>query len=378
MRLLYNSALYILVLFYLPKILYQKLRYGKRGLLSRFKIPKLFQPAKPLIWIHACSVGETKAASTLLPHLKSYDLIISSTTETGHATAKNLFPDAQHIFLPFDFRWMMRKTFSQIRPKLLILVESDFWLNFMHEAPCPVAIVSAILSKRSYLRHKYLPAFAKTLFSKADLILVQNKTYQERFAALGIQTRICGNLKFDLPTLTPAPENFTVTIGSTHHGEEELILNALEPLTKRYPHLKLLIVPRHPERFALVKKLLQTRAATPICEMGALTKCYAKSKLAIVAGSFNPTIGGHNILEPIQLGLPVLFGPHMHAQEELAALVLDANAGKQLQADELRDEVEAHLTDPTYHDMVCQNAFNLDKELRGVSLRIYTSLKALL
>ncbi|HPE85088.1 MAG TPA: glycosyltransferase N-terminal domain-containing protein, partial [Chlamydiales bacterium] len=302
-----------------------------------------------------------------LPYLKNYDLIISSTTETGHQTAKKRFPDAQHIFLPFDFRWMQRKLFAQVKPILLLLTESDYWLNFIHEANCPVAIISGILSERSFNRHKRFPAFAQKLFAPVSLILVQNATYQARFAALGISSHVTGNLKFDLPAKKPTPEDFVITIGSTHAGEEALILDVLEPLTLRYPQLKLLVVPRHPERFEYVKKLVQTRAATAITQMGALTDCYAKSKLAICCGSFKGNIGGHNILEPVQLGVPVLFGPQMHAQQELVDLVTKANAGRQLQISELSNEVEAHLKDSNYHANLCQNAKALDQMLRGVA-----------
>ena len=375
MRLFYQLAIFLIALGYFPKALFQ----SKRTLKSRFTVPALKPANKPRIWIHACSVGETKAASTLSRHLQDYDLVISSTTDTGHATAKQLFPNAQHIFMPYDMRPAMKLAFSQIKPDLLIIVESDFWFNLIHEATCPIAVVSGVLSKRSYKRHKRFPAFAKKLFEPVSLILVQNQIYQDRFADLGIQTQIGGNLKFDVqPTVKPAPEDFIVTIGSTHDGEEELILNALEPLTKRYPNLKLLVVPRHPERFDLVKQILQSKSATPICEMGVLPSCYAKSKLAIVAGSFNPTVGGHNILEPIQLGVPVLFGPHMHAQEELKNLVLNSRAGKQLQAGQLAHEVEAHLTDPDYHNTACQNASKLHQSLRGVSQNTYDMLNKLL
>lgn len=371
MKWLYQLAVVAIALGYVPKALFQ----SKRTLKSRFNVPALRPATKPRIWIHACSVGETKAASTLLPHLQDYDLVISSTTDTGHATAKKVFPDAQHIYMPYDLRPAMKQAFSEIKPDLLILVESDFWLNLIHEANCPIAIVSGVLSERSFKRHKRFPAFAKKLFEPVSLILVQNQTYQKRFADLGIETYIGGNLKFDIAlTVKPAPEDFTVTIGSTHDGEEELILDALEPLTKAYPNLKLLVVPRHPERFDLVKRLLQSKTATPICEMGVLPSCYAKSKLAIVAGSYNPDIGGHNILEPVQLGVPVLFGPHMHAQEELKSLVLEAGAGKQLTADQLAHEVETHLSDAAYHASMCENTQKLNGKLQGVSKKTFREL----
>lgn len=367
MRFLYNTALGFLFLAYLPKALYMRLRYGKYK--SKFTVPKIAPADKPIVWIHACSAGETKAASTLAKHFKDEALVISSTTETGHALAKSLIPAHAHIMLPFDFHFLMRRLAKQIRPKLLILVESDCWPNLLIETPCRKALVSATLSERSLKRYQKLPSFARLVFSQFDFIGVQNEVYQERFALLGIKTTITGNLKFDLPAPQSKPEDFAITIGSTHAGEEEAIVKALEPLTEKYPQLKLYVIPRHPERFALVQKLLESSKAIPITQMGVLQSYYARSKLAIVGGSFVGNIGGHNILEPILNHIPVFFGPCMHAQQELVKLA--GSAGKQLEISKLPEAVEKCIVDPAYYANLCSAAAAVEISLRGASVKTF-------
>ena len=377
MKWIYNITIHLLALVYLPKLIYQRLRFGKyrHNLLYKLglKLPKPIQSKKPLIWIHACSLGETKAASTLASYFHA-DLVISSTTETGHECAKKLLPHATHVYLPFDFPWAIKRLFRRIKPDLLILVESDFWLNFMRLANCKIALVSGVLSEKTLKRHLLFPSFAKQLFSHIDLFLVQNTVYKTRFEKLGITSQVAGNLKYDLPNHNPAPEDFLITIGSTHEGEEKLLIQALKPLLKKYPNLKIQMAPRHPERFELIKKLLEHSPIIPITEMGVLTKCYAKSKLAIVAGSFVKGIGGHNILEPVQLGVPVLFGPYMDAQEELKELVLKANAGEAHSASHLAAAVEKHLASPSYHSTMSQNALRLARSLQGASKKTFVHL----
>lgn len=370
MRFFYDIALGLLFLAYLPKALYSRLRYGKYK--SKFTIPKIPSTDKPIVWIHACSVGETKAASTLAKHFKDHALVISSTTDTGHALAKTLIPAHAHIMLPFDFRFLMRRLAKQMAPKLLILIESDCWLNLLLETPCRKVLVSATLSERSLKRYQKLPSFARLVYSQFDFIGTQNQTYQQRFATLGIQTTITGNLKLDLPAPPSSPEDFAITIGSTHAGEEEAIVKVLEPLTKKYPQIKLYVIPRHPERFALVEKLLKTSKAIPITEMGVLQSYYARSKLAIVGGSFIGNIGGHNILEPILNHVPVFFGPQMHAQQELVQLA--AAAGKQLEITELCDAVEKCITDSDHYGSLCAAAASVESLLRGISGKTYKSI----
>ncbi len=371
MILLYNIGLFLLFLIYLPQALYKRLRYGKYQ--SKFSLPTVPPADKPIIWIHACSAGETKAASTLAPHLKDYTLVISSTTESGHAMAKQLIPAHAHFLLPFDFPWLMAKLAKRISSAALILVESDCWLNLLHFVKCPKFLVSGVLSERSFKRYKLLPSFARAVYSHFLFIGVQNPVYQERFSALGIQTTVTGNLKFDLPVPPSSPEDFAITIGSTHGGEEEAILAELQPLLNAHPTLKLYIVPRHPERFEQVKAQFSTPRTTVITEMGVLQSYYARSKLAIVGGSFVGNIGGHNILEPIFQHIPVIFGPQMHSQAELVEL--SKGAGQQVELSQLRAAVEKCLTDQGHYQMLCKAASDLHASLSGVAKKTLSMIQ---
>jgi 3-deoxy-D-manno-octulosonic-acid transferase len=339
-----------------------------------------------VIWLHAVSMGETKALSALFYKLKAAypaaRLCISTTTETGLNEAKRLMKEAEvHFLLPLDFSWNMRRLFRRIRPSLLILSEGDIWyhlLYFAKQSGARVALVNAKLSERSCHHFKRFRSFTRRLFQLIDLFCLQNEIHCARFASLEIPTHklhVTGNMKLDvLPKciegkelqdfkvkLGLAPEAPVFVIGSTHAPEEELLLPMLQSLIARIPALKVLLVPRHPERFETVEALLQRNridyalfsqggpCLAPLVlvdAMGVLTQCYQVATLAFVAGSYKEEVGGHNIFEPIPLGVPALFGPHMRSQLELKELVLAAGAGLEVPLEAFESTVYALLTDP--------------------------------
>jgi 3-deoxy-D-manno-octulosonic-acid transferase len=372
---IYNGCLTIFGCVILPKILYDKFRSGKYAGLIEKKSGKAFKQitkeSTPLVWIHAVSMGETKAVGKFAELLKakypSIRLLITSTTDTGHAEAKRSLPFAEyHLFLPFDFSWIIRPIVKKVKPDLVILSETDHWFNFLQaskDAGAKIAVINGKLSERSLNRYRLLGPFLKTFFSPIDLFCVQNKLYQDRISHLGIDSKkiaVTGNLKFDAPPekmslkelndfktkLHIQPNDFVIVAGSTHEEEEVLILNAIKQLAPKFPHIKVLFVPRHPERFAKVEQLLNNSGlgcckystahesnsddkTILIDTMGQLKKCFQLANVAIVAGSFVSHVGGHNILEPCFYGVPVIFGPFMHTQAELERLILDSKAGIQ-------------------------------------------------
>lgn len=369
---IYNGCLTIFGLAMLPKVLYDKFLSGKYSRLLEKKSGKDFKcvvkDSTPLVWIHAVSMGETKAACKFAELLKakypSIRLLITSTTDTGHAEAKRSLPFANyHLYLPFDFSWIIRPIIKKVKPDLVILSETDHWFNFLQSAKdygAQIAVINGKLSERSLGRYRLLGPFLKTFFNPIDLFCVQNKLYQNRILNLGIDPNkiaITGNLKFDAPPeqMSPVeiaemrnnlhllPSDFVIVAGSTHDGEETLILNAVRQLLPKFPHLKILFVPRHPERFAKVRELLN-QSGLDCCilidKMGQLKKCYQLANLAIVAGSFVSHVGGHNIMEPSFYGVPVIFGPFMHTQTELERLILDAKAGIQTTRETLQPILE--------------------------------------
>lgn len=362
-----------------PKFLWDRLKKGKKhpGLFQRlgFHLPP--SPSQEMvIWIHAISVGEIKAAQPLFKELKKkYPdafFLITCVTATGLAEAERSFSEANAIlFHPIDFKWVVRRWLRCFHPSTYLLIETDFWPNLLSalkERGSKVILASGKISERSTRRLSFVPFFAKKLFSHFDLLLLQNEEYKKRFLRFSIPENIyvTGNLKLDLnPQKIDSSfikeklsfSNPVITISCTHDPEEEMLLDILkeEPLT-------IFLAPRHPERFDEVAKLLlkrkipfirfseigsigQAPSVILVDAMGKLPICYSLSRLTIVGGSFIERVGGHNVLEPCFYGTPVLFGPYMHSQKEFASRVLEAQAGRQETLEELPKALKTILFD---------------------------------
>ncbi|MBS0616106.1 MAG: 3-deoxy-D-manno-octulosonic acid transferase [Verrucomicrobia bacterium] len=365
-RALYNTILLLL----LPLWLWKEKKRARLAERIGLKLPSL-----PLadIWIHAVSMGETRAVITLVAELqKTHSIVFSTTTETGLAAAQKLFPNiAGHFLLPIDFSWNIRRLRKKIQPNLLILVESDFWYNLITLGAPKVALVNGKISEKSAQRFARFKSLARLFFEPISLLCVQSDEYKDRFLKIAVPASkivVTGNLKLDapIPSIDKAEwksrlgirtEDRVITLGSTHDPEEELLLSVLAPLP-----VKILLVPRHPERFNAVAELLAKKnisfvryssekqdpkaQVVLVDAMGLLNTCYGVSDLAIVCGSFTERVGGHNIFEPIALGVPTIFGPHMQTQKELVDLVLRANAGRQVPIEELKSVVAEFLKNP--------------------------------
>ncbi len=405
-RFVYNGALFFIAFFGFFKITIKFLRYGKRryALKERLGLKPIDCALSPegTIWIHAVSVGETKAIVSLVQQLKQrhpkYSIVISTITETGQVEAKRSLPGLDHYFiLPLDFSWIIRRLVKQIKPKLLILSEGDFWYNLMNEVP-HVVVVNGKISETSLSRFKAFPFFSKKLFSTLQILAVQSNRYANRFEQLGIlpsKIVVTGNLKFDYPSphfdssywkkeLFIRSKERVITIGSTHAPEEEEILLRLDPLMKKIPFLKVLLVPRHPERFDSVALLLLkknfsfARFSDPLHKkgdkkiilvdaMGLLGFCFQLSEVSILGGSFIPNIGGHNIMESVMKGAPVLYGPYMESQKDLVEIVTQSGAGRQVSLVELPAALEEWLTSPSSERR--EAGLKLAHEMQGATTR---------
>lgn len=367
----------VLILFGIPWLLWQYAFRAKYRSSLKERLGLILPPAfsKKVIWIHTVSMGETRAAASLYQALrKAYPdtpFVVSTTTETGQAEAKRSLPNADaYFYLPLDISWIVAKLICRLQPSVLILVEGDIWPNLLKAAKkqgVKLFLVNGKISEKSTKRFGYFPNFTKRLFSLFDILCVQTKTYKDRFVQIGAPAEkifVTGNLKYDakFPELTASalaewkrelkiqPQDRVITIGSTHDPEEEQLTQALADI----PNLKILLVPRHPERFeALAKRYPATYSKREqltgeeriilIDAMGVLPTCYQLSELAIVGGSFVDHIGGHNILEPIQCGIPVLFGPYMAAQKEMVNLVRSGKAGAQVLLSDVPSAVQKIL-----------------------------------
>lgn len=418
----YECALLLLALVALPKILYQWIFYKKyrKSLFKRFgkDFPAIEKGNRKLIWIHAVSVGETKAVAALAKMCKAQlndpIILISSITETGHDEAKRSIPNADyHVYLPLDFRWVIRPIVKRIQPNLVLLVESDFWYNFLKSSKdggAAIALVNGKVSSTSAQRFHYVSKVSGTLFSQIDLFCVQNSLYKERFEQIGIPSEkfvVTGNMKFDevYPQLSQeelvswkqqlgiAPGDLVWVAGSTHHPEEELILDALQEIWKRFPQLKVLLVPRYPERFDEVANLIAARklpffrlsegaskknggeAVILIDAMGVLRKCYQVADIALVGGTYTEKIGGHNLIEPCWYGVPVVFGPYTHSQPELARLVKEYRAGEQVAPEALAKTVIAYLEHPEQRASLGEGGRRLTGEAKGATQKTFNALR---
>lgn len=362
---------------------------------------------KPVIWLHAPSMGETRAIAPLVHRLRSTypdsTIVATTVTATGQAEAKRVLTACDHVFyMPFDLSYLIQPLIKRLKPDLVILCETDFWYAFLSAAKqvgAHVAVVNGKISQRSARRFGRIPRFAKRLLGLIDILCVQDTTYRQRFLDLGVspdRLYVTGNLKLEaLPQKTSESElselrhhlqldaaDRIVVVGSTHDPEEEQLLHELIPLLAVDRHLKIIIVPRHPERFGVVSQVLEStgfswgRYSSPqgltgterlllIDKMGILNRCYALGELAIVGGSFTDRVGGHNVLEPLAQGVPVLFGPHMHAQQQMAAQLLAGHAGRQVSLRELTQEVRNLLSSDQARQSLVAAGESLLDQLRG-------------
>ncbi|MBI2743279.1 MAG: 3-deoxy-D-manno-octulosonic acid transferase [Chlamydiales bacterium] len=422
---IYDLLLLLLGLVALPKLLWHRIKLGKyrKSLGERlgWRLPPAIEKGEGrVVWIHAVSVGETKAVAPLYKKIRSEmpdaKIVISCVTETGLAEAGRSLPAADsYFFLPIDFSWLIKRILHRIQPDLLILVEGEFWyhlLKFTKLSGAQIALVNGKLSERSFKRFKLFGFFSKLLFSYFDKFCLQSSRYYERFLELGISPEkllITGNLKLDISPveLTDAEratwqdelgikrDDRVLVIGSSHDPEEEWLLSALDKVWIEIPKLKVLIVPRHPERFSKVAAQLKARGLSIITyterafkkgdervilidAMGKLLNCFQLAELAIMGGSFVSHVGGHNIFEPVQVGVPVIFGPHMHTQLDLVDLAITSGAGIQVPLASLPETILDLLQNPSRWKQAHHSCLNVTREARGSTERTWQTLKPLL
>jgi 3-deoxy-D-manno-octulosonic-acid transferase len=340
------------------------------------------------VWLHAVSVGEVQASAALVNALQQrhpeLPLTVTTFTPTGAARARALFGErAQVRYLPFDLPGAVRRFFERVQPRLAVVFETELWPNLYRECGrrrVPLVLASARLSARSVDRYRRLGTLFRDTLAHTAVVAAQGQADAERFSVLGADpagTHVTGNLKFDFepPPDTAArgaelrrryaPDRPLWVAGSTHGGgEEQAVLEAQRRLRTLQPRALLVLAPRHPPRFAEVAGWLSqegvsferrsqpTGAAAPDREvllldsLGELLDFYAAADVAFVGGSLVP-IGGHNLLEPAALGVPILTGPHNANGAEIAALLIARGAAEVVRdAAQLAARLAALLADP--------------------------------
>jgi 3-deoxy-D-manno-octulosonic-acid transferase len=307
----------------------------------------------PVIWLHAVSVGEVLAISLLVSEFDwafpGYRLLISTTTETGNALARERFGSDRVFYCPIDVPWATSAYLSALEPRMLVLVETEFWPNLLagcFDRKIPVAIINARISDRSYPRYRLFRPIWEPILSQLSLLLAQSPDDAERLKNIGCKPErilVSGNLKFDVraahesnaTTLIKqlAPKCRFLVAGSTIEGEEAILIDAWPQIVGFYPDLVLVIAPRHPNRFHFVAERLDRsgikwvrrshwdleaevlrEAVRPgqivlLDTIGELASMYSVASVAFIGGSLVPA-GGHNPLEPAQFGVPIIMGPY--------------------------------------------------------------------
>lgn len=368
---------------------------------ERFGFTKARFERSPL-WVHAVSVGEVQAGAVLIRSLrKRYPdrpILVTTATPTGAERVKVLFGDTvTHVYLPYDMPGAVARFLDRVRPQIAIVMETEIWPNLFRacrKRGIPIVIASARLSEKSVRRYGRLGGLARAALDQV-LVAAQTPLDASRFQAIGAaNVHVVGNLKFDIEVGADVAEagralraaqfreRAVWVAASTHEGEEEQVLDAHEIVRTRIPNALLLLVPRHPQRFAAVASLLRTRSKRFVSRsrgeavaddtevllvdtLGELLMLYAAGDVAFVGGSLVP-IGGHNLLEPAALDCPIVIGPHNFNAPDIAQAFLSSQAAVQVDnAQMLGETVVALMLDSARRNEMAARARELVGQNRG-------------
>lgn len=398
----YNAALFaawpVLFFFYFCKSRTDgKYRRNFRARMG-FELPVAAARGSRRVWFHALSLGEVLSAVPLLREVRKMcpglEIVFSCATETGMSFARErVSPLVDFLFyMPHDFAWVAPKLIRRVSPSLFVLIETDYWLNLLvrlRASSTPCVLVNGRMSPASFNRYSRLGAFTKMLFRQFDLVLAQTELDRERFVSLGVQPEkslAAGNLKLhtSVDRISPAeirllraelgilPERFVWVAGSTHQGEEEILLRVHRRLETKGAAPLLVIAPRNVNRRNEIEGLLKNQGRTYgmrsrgegardksillLDTLGELAKTYAVCNVAFLGGSLAP-LGGHNPLEVIAQGRPACWGPHFYNFNEIETLLLDGGCGARVGSEqELADFVSKMLTNPAENARMSESA----------------------
>ncbi|CAH6887597.1 KDO transferase [Vibrio chagasii] len=415
-RLIYTLILSLaspLLLYGLYKSKPGKPSFGKRWK-EHFGITPQVQGKSP-IWIHAVSVGESIAAIPIIKQLRQREpnqaIIVTTTTSTGAEQIDKLGDLVEHRYMPIDFSWCVRGFLKSVQPKQMLIMETELWPNTLHcvaKAGIPISVLNARLSERSCQRYaKFQPVF-NLLANNLSQVLCQYPSDAERFVRLGLDkasVHVTGSIKFDIEVSTEHVEKgkaLRKQIGfdrdvwiaaSTHQGEDDIVLDAHKQLLKDNPNALLMIVPRHPERFNQVAELTKQHDFNTITRtsqqrltsdvevyiadtMGEMLVLLGGADVCFMGGSLvGDKVGGHNLLEPAALKLPLLNGPSYFNFSEITDKLLEANAVTICQnSNEITDQLRELFTHPDLcqdrglaaYQVVEQNRGALDSTLQHI------------
>lgn len=441
MVLLAVSPLIVAVLLAKPRCrpgLFQRLglEEGSSGLSRLFSLFGFFErnkpdqpdrpdrPARPVIWIHAVSLGEVVAVTPLVKELHRRHplsrLVVSTVTETGReAVEQRLAGVADHCYAPLDFPWVVSRFIERLQPRLYLFVETELWPNLLwrlRRRGVPTVLVNGRLSTRSFTRQQWalVRSFYRAMLQAISLCLMQSDRDVDRIIALGVEAsrvRRTGNIKFDQPIPAVSEGGTTraflglqdkeqlFVAGSTHPGEEEMLVECYRALMARCPSAVLLLAPRHIERAESVEAMIRAQGlavqrrstigqagaaqstgprVVVLDSRGELAAIYQEAVVAFVGGTLVP-VGGHNLLEPAQWAKPVLFGRYTDHCAEIADLLIQAGGGRQvLQAEELAQQVVTLFSNEHERERMGRLARQVVEQNQGALQRTLEAIDRLL
>lgn len=413
------NALYLsLLIFVSPFVLWRYWRHGRyrRGWNDRIFGPNRYAISPCTVWLHAVSVGEVQVLRPIIETFESQrpdlKLAISVSTDSGMDLANKLFSKHQVFFAPIDFSWAIRAALRILKPELIILAELELWPNWLMQAEklgCPVAVVNGRLSENSFRGYSRIRFLVRKYFGSIDWVGAQSETIATRFQSLGVHPNritVTGNVKFDGASWQrSAPEVISrknllhlnsdhqvFLAGSTQSPEEALVLSTFAKLAIRYPTLKLIIVPRHVERFNEVAKLIEATglewARRSLCptdtppdwrifladSVGELRWWWGLADIGFVGGSFGDR-GGQNMIEPCAYGVATCFGPNTRNFADIVQLLLEEKACEQLlKPDDLQVWVESMFIQSLKRETMSTQAIHTCKKHRGATQRSWENL----
>lgn len=385
---LYSAGLYLLVIWALAHLVWRGMRYSPylRRWRERFGFVEKLD-SKDVIWVHAVSVGEVRTVARLVDFLKSEfpdkSILITTMTPTGSEQVRQLHGDSVlHCYAPYDLPGSVRRFLDRTRPTQAFVIETEFWPNILRlceERGIPTLLLNVRVSPKSFKGYSKFPNFIRCMLNRPTVIAAQSEQDAERLLALGApedKVTVTGNLKFDLEPPVGVEDTArhlrkrwgaarpVWIAASTHDGEEPKVLDAFKRLLDTHSDAMLVLVPRHPERFAGVDKLCRRAgytverhserreplpAETQILigdTMGELVSFYAASDVAFIGGSL-VRHGGHNLVEAMVVGTPCVFGPHVFNFEQSSRTALEYGAAEQVRDPKaLAATIAAYLEDP--------------------------------
>lgn len=419
MRIVIDFVYLLAAAAYSPMVIYRVVRHKRylTGWAQRFGKITRRSPAKKCIWLHAVSVGEVNAARTIVRELENrfgdFEIVISTTTDTGFERATNLFSENLQVFyFPFDFSWIMRRAFRRIRPAVCLLMEQEVWPNFVQIAQqlnVPVIVINGRISDKGFSRYKKIKPIAKKIFRKVTLILAQTDEYAHRFKQIGAPDEkviVTGSLKYDTAQIIDKVEGTDAlaaqlnisderlwVAGATGNNEEQILLDVYHDLKQQdqFSDLRLAVVPRKPERFDEVAQLIKEKGfdlirysrvkntSVEVAEkseidtvilgdtMGDLRKFYCLASIVFVGRSLVP-MGGSDMAEAAALGKCTIFGPYAsNFKQTVDALLKDNGAIVVKDKRELLKAMQRCLLEPDFAEQIAKSGREVIKKNQGAT-----------